>query len=138
MKELLATEYETWVLQSSHKISQDAVSVPSPSTIVPGNSGNEGWACFFSNEWEIVENTEEHPMPASNPGSQNSYMILKQFEEYCNEPHHPVEPTISVKHHKERGNELHQYWKSKNNGRNYQRLSLVIWHSLARVLGQKD
>ena len=134
MKKLLATEYETWVLQSSHNISQEAVSVPSSSTIAPGNSGNEGWASFFSGEWEIVENTEEQPMAASNPGSQNSCMIIKQFEEYCDEPHQPVEPTISVKHLKERGNELHQYWQSKK--RQWPELSTFpLCHSLARVLG---
>ena len=42
MNELLATEYETWIVQSSHNISEEAVSVPSPSTeIVTGNSAIE-------------------------------------------------------------------------------------------------
>ena len=38
-----------------------------------------------------MDNTEEQPMPSLNPRSQSSYPILKQFEEYCNEPHQPVE-----------------------------------------------
>ena len=64
-----------------------------------------------------MDNTEEQPMPSLNPGSQSSYPILKQFEEYCNEPHQPVEQTISVKHLKQRGNYLHQYWQSKKRQR---------------------
>ena len=90
MKELLATEYETLVVQSSHNISEEAGSVSSPSTeIVTENSAIENWASFFSDEWDIMDNTEEQPMPSLNPGSQSSYPILKQFEEYCNEPHQP-------------------------------------------------
>ena len=82
---------------------------PPPLIRVTEHSVIEGWASFFPDEWD---NTEE-PMPASNPGSQSVYPILLQFEEYCNVPHQPVEPTISVKHLKERGYQLHQYWKSK-------------------------
>ena len=52
-------------------------------------------------------------MTASNPGSQSACLNLLQFVEYCNVPYQPVEPTISVKNLKERGNQLHQYWKCK-------------------------
>ena len=83
---------------------------PPPNDLsVTENSVIEGWASFLPDEWD---NTEE-PMPASILGSQSVDPILLQFEEYCNEADQPVEPTISVKHLKERGNQLHQYWKSK-------------------------
>ena len=52
-------------------------------------------------------------MPSSNPGSQSVYAILLQFEEYWNEPQKPAEPTISVKHLRLRGNQMHQYRKNK-------------------------
>ena len=81
MKELLATEYATWVVESSHNISEEAVSVPYPSTeIVTGNSEIEEWSSVFSDEWDNMENTEEQPIRSSNAGSQSLHPILKQFD----------------------------------------------------------
>ena len=119
MKELLVTEYTTWVVQSNNNIiSQDTVSVPSPYTDlnVTEDSVIEVWASFFSDEWDSTE----EPMPASNPGWKSLHPILLQFKEYCNEPHQPVESTISVNTSKNEETDCTNTGKIRSdNGLNY-------------------
>ena len=114
MKELLATEYATWVSQSSLEVIEVTVRNPSPPAGIVDTCCND-WGSFFD-EYDSdtqLQHTQQQLMPASKPLSSDSCPILIQFGEYCQENHTPATPTISVKHLKERGNQLHQYWRNK-------------------------
>ena len=113
MKELLATEYGAWVSQSSLEVTEVTVHNPSPPAGVVDTCYDD-WGSFFD-EYDSEENTQQQSMPASKPPSHHddSHPILIQFDEYCQETHTPAKPTISVKHLKERGDQLHQYWCNK-------------------------